>query len=87
LDSTNSLPKIYFCYNLPHGFDRIPIVYDDYQDEPFGTPKSPIDNNEVVVKIKDMTIQDIQFVTEGEVLNMPLKEESGKHFNVPPIRW
>jgi hypothetical protein len=20
-------------------------------------------------------------------LNMPLKEESGKHFNVPPIRW
>lgn len=72
--------------NLPHGFDRIPIVYD-YQDEPLWyTVKSPIDRHEVALSklgdANDYSGHPI-LVTEGEVENMPLKSESGKHFNVP----
>lgn len=72
--------------NLPHGFDRIPIAYD-YQDEPLWyTVKSPIDRHEVALSklgdANDYSGHPI-LVTEGEVENMPLKSESGKHFNIP----
>ena len=72
--------------NLPHGFDRIPIVYDS-QDEPIWyTVKSPIDRHEVALSklgdANDYSGHPI-LVTEGEVIGMPTKEESGKHFNVP----
>jgi SPP1 family phage portal protein len=72
--------------NLPHGFDRIPIVYDS-QDEPLWyTVKSPIDRHEVALSklgdANDYSGHPI-LVTEGEVSNMPLKSESGKHFNIP----
>ncbi len=72
--------------NLPHGFDRIPIVYDS-QDEPLWyTVKSPIDRHEVALSklgdANDYSGHPI-LVTEGEVIGMPTKEESGKHFNVP----
>ena len=72
--------------NLPHGFDRIPIVYDS-QDEPLWyTVKSPMDRHEVAMSklgdANDYSGHPI-LVTEGVVENMPLKEESGKHFNVP----
>lgn len=72
--------------NLPHGFDRIPIVYD-HQDEPLWyTVKSPIDRHEVALsKLGDSNDYSGHpiLVTEGKVENMPLKEESGKHFNIP----
>ncbi|OCB77960.1 phage portal protein [Flavobacterium crassostreae] len=72
--------------NLPHGFDRIPIVYDS-QDEPIWyTVKSPIDRHEVAMSklgdANDYSGHPI-LVTEGQVNGMPTKEESGKHFNVP----
>lgn len=71
---------------LPHGFDRIPVVYDS-QDEPLWyTVKSPIDRHEVALsKLGDSNDYSGHpiLVTEGEVTNMPLKEESGKHFNIP----
>lgn len=72
--------------NLPHGFDRIPIVYDS-QDEPLWyTVKSPIDRHEVALSklgdANDYSGHPI-LVTEGKVENMPLKSESGKHFNIP----
>jgi len=72
--------------NLPHGFDRIPIVYDS-QDEPLWyTVKSPIDRHEVALSklgdANDYSGHPI-LVTEGLVENMPLKSESGKHFNIP----
>ncbi|EJL66303.1 phage portal protein [Flavobacterium sp. CF136] len=74
-----------FSY-LPHGFDRIPIVYDS-QDEPLWyTVKSPIDRHEVALSklgdANDYSGHPI-LVTEGVVENMPLKSESGKHFNIP----
>lgn len=72
--------------NLAHGFDRIPVVYD-YQDEPLWyTVKSPIDRHEVALsKLGDSNDYSGHpiLVTEGEVENMPLKSESGKHFNIP----
>jgi SPP1 family phage portal protein len=72
--------------NLPHGFDRIPIVYDA-QDEPLWyTVKSPIDRHEVALsKLGDSNDYSGHpiLVTEGVVDNLPLKEESGKHFNIP----
>jgi SPP1 family phage portal protein len=72
--------------NLPHGFDRIPVVYDS-QDEPLWyTVKTPIDRHEVALSklgdANDYSGHPI-LVTEGLVENMPLKSESGKHFNVP----
>lgn len=72
--------------NLPHGFDRIPVVYDS-QDEPQWYPvKTPIDRHEVALSklgdANDYSGHPI-LITEGEVKNMPLKEESGKHFNIP----
>jgi SPP1 family phage portal protein len=87
-DETNMLhfkDSVQFI-NLPHGFDRIPIVYD-YQDEPLWyTVKSPIDRHEVALSklgdANDYSGHPI-LVTEGEVSNMPLKSESGKHFNIP----
>jgi SPP1 family phage portal protein len=87
-DATNMIhlkDSIEFA-NLPHGFDRIPVVYD-YQDEPLWyTVKSPIDRHEVALsKLGDSNDYSGHpiLVTEGEVENMPLKEESGKHFNIP----
>lgn len=72
--------------NIAHGFDRIPVVYD-YQDEPLWyTVKSPIDRHEVALsKLGDSNDYSGHpiLVTEGEVENMPLKSESGKHFNIP----
>jgi SPP1 family phage portal protein len=72
--------------NLAHGFDRIPVVYDN-QDEPLWyTVKSPIDRHEVALsKLGDSNDYSGHpiLVTEGEVENMPLKTESGKHFNIP----
>lgn len=71
---------------LPHGFDRIPIVYDS-QDEPLWyTVKSPIDRHEVALSklgdANDYSGHPI-LITEGDNINMPAKSESGKHFNIP----
>lgn len=72
--------------NLPHGFDRIPIVYDSQEEPLWYTVKSPIDRHEVALSklgdANDYSGHPI-LVTEGEVENMPLKSESGKHFNIP----
>jgi len=50
------------------------------------TVKSPIDRHEVALSklgdANDYSGHPI-LVTEGEVSNMPLKSESGKHFNIP----
>jgi len=72
--------------NLPHGFDRIPIVYDA-QDEPLWyTVKSPIDRHEVALSklgdANDYSGHPI-LITEGKDISMPEKSESGKHFNIP----
>jgi SPP1 family phage portal protein len=72
--------------NLPHGFDRIPIVYDS-QDEPLWyTVKSPIDRHEVALSklgdANDYSGHPI-LITEGKDISMPEKSESGKHFNIP----
>jgi SPP1 family phage portal protein len=71
---------------LPHGFDRIPIVYDSQSKPQWYAVKSPIDRHEVALsKLGDSNDYSGHpiLVTEGEVKNMPLKEESGKHFNIP----
>jgi SPP1 family phage portal protein len=72
--------------SLPHGFDRIPIVYDS-QDEPeWYDVKSPIDRNEVALsKLGDSNDYSGHpiLVTEGDGITMPAKSESGKHFNIP----
>lgn len=72
--------------NLPHGFDRIPIVYDS-QDEPLWyTVKSPIDRHEVALsKLGDSNDYSGHpiLITEGKGISMPEKSESGKHFNIP----
>lgn len=72
--------------NLPHGFDRIPIVYDS-QDEPLWySVKSPMDRYEVAMSklgdANDYSGHPI-LVTEGKDISMPEKSESGKHFNIP----
>lgn len=83
-NSTGSLA--YVSNPLPHGFDRIPIVYDQQSLPQWYTTKSPIDRHEVALSklgdANDYSGHPI-LVTEGEVKNMPLKEESGKHFNIP----
>jgi SPP1 family phage portal protein len=71
---------------IPHGFDRIPVVYD-YQNEPqWYTVRSAVDRHEVALSklgdANDYSGHPI-LLTYGEVKTMPLKEESGKHFNIP----
>jgi len=77
---------VLFGKALPHGFDRIPIVYDS-QDEPqWYTVKSPIDRHEVSLsKLGDSNDYSGHpiLVSEGDVKNMPSKGESGKHINIP----
>jgi SPP1 family phage portal protein len=72
--------------NLPHGFDRIPIVYDSQQEPIWYTVKSPIDRHEVAISklgdANDYSGHPI-LVSEGEVSSMPSKEDSGKHINIP----
>jgi len=71
---------------LPHGFDRIPIVYDSQSEPQWYTVKSPIDRNEIAIsKLGDSNDYSGHpiLVTEGVVKGMPTKEESGKHFNIP----
>lgn len=71
---------------LPHGFDRIPVVYDSQLEPEWFTVKSIIDRYEVALsKLGDSNDYSGHpiLVTKGEVKNMPLKEESGKHFNIP----
>jgi len=77
---------VLFGKALPHGFDRIPIVYDA-QDEPLWyTVKSPIDRHEVALSklgdANDYSGHPI-LITEGKDISMPEKSESGKHFNIP----
>jgi len=71
---------------MAHGFDRIPIVYDSQKEPQWYTVASPIDRHEVALSklgdANDYSGHPI-LVTEGIVTNMPLKEESGKHFNIP----
>ena len=71
---------------LPHGFDRIPVVYDSQSEPQWYTVKSPIDRNELALSklgdANDYSGHPI-LITEGKVTNMPTKEESGKHFNIP----
>jgi SPP1 family phage portal protein len=88
-DETNMFhfkDDVLFGKVLAHGFDRIPIVYDSQEEPLWYTVKSPIDRHEVALSklgdANDYSGHPI-LVTEGEVKNMPLKEESGKHFNVP----
>lgn len=71
---------------LPHGFDRIPVVYDSQKEPEWYKVKSPIDRNELALsKLGDSNDYSGHpiLVTEGVVENMPLKSESGKHFNIP----
>lgn len=71
---------------LPHGFDRIPIVYDSQSEPQWYTVKSPIDRNELALsKLGDSNDYSGHpiLITEGIVNGMPTKEESGKHFNIP----
>jgi len=71
---------------LPHGFDRIPVVYDSQLEPQWYAVKSPLDRHEVALsKLGDSNDYSGHpiLVTEGDVKNMPLKEESGKHFNIP----
>lgn len=70
----------------PHGFDRIPIAYDSQPEPQWYTVKSPADRHELALsKLGDSNDYSGHpiLITEGEVKNMPLKEESGKHFNIP----
>jgi len=71
---------------LPHGFDRIPVVYDCQDDPEWYKVKTLIDRHELALSklgdANDYSGHPI-LVTEGEVENMPLKSESGKHFNIP----
>lgn len=71
---------------LPHGFDRIPVVYDSQSEPQWYTVKSPIDRNELALSklgdANDYSGHPI-LITEGVVIGMPTKEESGKHFNIP----
>ena len=83
-DATSGLA---FAANpLPHGFDRIPVVYDSQPEPQWYTVKSPIDRNELALSklgdANDYSGHPI-LITEGKVIGMPTKEESGKHFNVP----
>lgn len=71
---------------LAHGFDKIPVVYDSQKEPQWYPVKSPIDRHEVALSklgdANDYSGHPI-LVTEGLVENMPLKSESGKHFNIP----
>lgn len=72
--------------NLPHGFDRIPIVYDSQEEPEWYKVSSPIDRNELALsKLGDSNDYSGHpiLITEGVVNGMPTKEESGKHFNIP----
>lgn len=70
----------------PHGFDRIPIAYDQQAEPQWYTVKSPSDRHELALSklgdANDYSGHPI-LVTEGTVKNMPSKYESGKHFNIP----
>jgi SPP1 family phage portal protein len=71
---------------IKHGFDRIPIAYDSQEEPQWYSVKSPVDRHEVALsKLGDSNDYSGHpiLVTEGLVNNMPLKEESGKHFNIP----
>lgn len=72
--------------SMPHGFDKIPIVYDSQFEPEWYKVKNPVDRHEVAMSklgdANDYSGHPI-LVTEGKVNNMPLKEESGKHFNIP----
>lgn len=78
--------KIALIETIAHGFDRIPMVYDEQQNPQWYNVNSPIDRHEVAISklgdANDYSGHPI-LVTEGLVKNMPLKEESGKHFNIP----
>ena len=69
-----------------HGFDRIPIAYDAQLEPQWYAVKTPADRHEVAMSklgdANDYSGHPI-LVTIGEVKNMPLKQESGKHFNIP----
>jgi SPP1 family phage portal protein len=78
--------KMQYVSLTPHGFDRIPMVYDDQREPQWYAVKSPADRHEVAIsKLGDSNDYSGHpiLVTEGEVKSMPLKEESGKHFNIP----
>jgi len=71
---------------LPHGFDRIPVAYDTQLEPEWYTVKTAIDRYELAMSklgdANDYSGHPI-LVTEGIVKNLPTKEESGKHFNIP----
>lgn len=71
---------------LPHGFDRIPIAYDEQVEPEWYVVKTVIDRYELAMSklgdANDYSGHPI-LVTEGIVNNLPTKEESGKHFNIP----
>ncbi len=70
----------------PHGFDRIPIVYDSQFEPEWYPVRNAVDRHEVALsKLGDSTDYSGHpiLVTEGKVTNMPTKTESGKHFNIP----
>lgn len=70
----------------PHGFDRIPIAYDSQFEPEWYPVKHAADRHEVALsKLGDSTDYSGHpiLVTIGKVTNMPTKNESGKHFNIP----
>jgi SPP1 family phage portal protein len=70
----------------PHGFDRIPIVYDQQHLPEWYPVRSAIDRHEVALsKLGDSTDYSGHpiLVTVGKVSSLPTKNETGKHFNIP----
>lgn len=70
----------------PHGFGKIPIVYDQQFEPEWYKVRTPVDRHEVALsKLGDSNDYSGHpiLITEGKVKNMPSKEESGKHFNIP----
>lgn len=78
--------KMTYVELKPHGFDRIPMVYDEQREPEWYKVRTAADRHEVAMsKLGDSNDYSGHpiLVTEGVVENMPLKEDSGKHFNIP----
>lgn len=71
---------------LPHGFDRIPIVYVSQEEPEWFDVKDLIDRFEVAISkgggANDRTAHPI-LMTVGEITSMPDKDDDGKVINFP----
>lgn len=70
----------------PHGFDRIPIVYDQQYEPEWYPVRSASDRHEVALsKLGDSTDYSGHpiLVSTGKITSLPTKSGSGKHINIP----